>query len=92
MGGRIEARNKWMDLAAEVYDLILSLNKLRDDLIVFVTGHVFLYTDIDGLEKKSLITNGRKLEKIKLESKFPIVLCTRVTCGNEGVNQYELET
>ena len=66
--------DKWMDLAKDIYSLITDCNSLREDLIVYLFGHVTLYTDIDGNESKCLITNGKKLEKIKLESKLPIVL------------------
>lgn len=87
-----EARQKWMDLAAEVYDLILNINDMRDDLIVYMFGHTCTYTDTDGNERKCLVTNGRKLEKIQLETKFPIVLCTHVEWGQEGANEYCFET
>lgn len=90
MGG--EALTKWMDLAAEVYDAILSLNSLRRDLTIFVLGHTTNYTDVDGTEKRCLVTNGRKLEKIRLETKFPIVLCTTVKYGANGKNEYQFET
>lgn len=87
-----EAMNKWMDLAAEIYDLILKCNKLRDDLNVFILFHSTLFTDKDGTEKQCIVTNGRKLEKIQLETKFPIVLFTKVIYGVEGKNQYYFET
>lgn len=83
-----EALNKWMDLAVEVYDLIQDFNALRDDLIVYILGHTC--TDDDGI--KRLVTNGRKLEKIKLESKIPIVFHTNVKYGANGTNEYMLET
>lgn len=83
-----EAMNKWMDLAAGVYYLISELNKLRDDLIVYIFGHTC--EDEGGFRK--LVTNGRKLEKIKLESKMPIVLHTHVKCDGKGNNEYFLET
>lgn len=67
-------------------------NGLRDDLVIYFTGHVTLYTDVDGNESKCLITNGRKLEKIKLESKLPIVLFGTVERGSNGNNKYYFET
>ena len=66
--------DKWADLAKDIYEIVSIANGLRDDLVIYFTGHVTLYTDVDGNESKCLITNGRKLEKIKLESKLPIVL------------------
>lgn len=84
--------DKWMDLAKEIYQLITLANSLRDDLIIYFTGHVTVYTDVDGNESKCLITNGRKLEKIKLESKLPIVLFGSVERDMDGTNQYWFET
>jgi len=84
--------DKWADLAKDIYEIISIANGLRDDLIIYFTGHVTLYTDVDGNESKCLITNGRKLEKIKLESKFPIVLFGHVEKGSNGDNKYYFET
>lgn len=84
--------DKWMDLAKNVYELVTLCNSLRSDLVVYLMGHVGLYTDIDGNESKCLVTNGRKLEKIRLESKLPIVLYTNVEKGTIGENKYQFET
>lgn len=84
--------DKWADLAKDIYELISICNSMRDDLIIYFMGHVTLYTDIDGNESKCLITNGRKLEKIKLESKLPIVLFGSVERGLNGDNKYYFET
>lgn len=84
--------DKWADLAKDIYELISESNGLRDDLIIYLLGHVTLYTDVDGNESKCLITNGRKLEKIKLESKLPIVLFGGVERGSEGKNKHYFET
>ena len=80
------------DLAAEIYDLILKCNSLRTDLNIFIMFHSVNHTDVDGTEKKTIVTNGRKLEKIHLETKFPIVLFTNVKYGNEGKNEFFFET
>lgn len=84
--------DKWMDLAKNIYELITVCNALRDDLIIYFTGHTTIYTDVDGNESKCLVTNGRKLEKIRLESKLPIVLHTYVDKGQDGENKYYFET
>jgi len=84
--------DKWMDLAKDIYELISVANGLRDDLVIYLLGHVTLYTDVDGNESKCLVTNGRKLEKIKLESKLPIVLFGGVDRGSEGKNKHYFET
>ena len=85
--------DKWADLAYDIYDLISFCNtEMRNDIIVYLSGHVTVFTDVDGNEAKCLVTNGRKLEKIKLESKLPIVLFTNVTRGQKGRNVYQFET
>jgi hypothetical protein len=84
--------DKWADLAKDIYEIITVANGLRDDLIVYFMGHVTLFTDADGNESKCLVTNGRKLEKIKLESKLPIVLFGSVDRGSDGNNKYYFET
>jgi hypothetical protein len=82
---------KWYDLAKDFYALCVKANSLRADLNIYLFGHVALQTDVDGNEMKTLLTNGKKLEKIKLESKMPIVLVTNVT-GLGGDNEYIFET
>ena len=84
--------DKWMDLAKDIYEIISMANSFREDLVIYFMGHVTLFTDIDGNESKCLITNGKKLEKIKLESKFPIVLFGNVERGSNGENKYHFET
>jgi hypothetical protein len=85
--------DKWADLAKGIYELIHFCNtKLRDNLVVYLLGHVSLYTDVDGNESKCLVTNGRKLEKIRLESKLPVVLFTYVEKGMQGENKHYFET
>ena len=84
--------DKWMDLAKDIYELISIANGMRDDLIIYFTGHVTLFTDVDGNESKCLVTNGKKLEKIRLESKLPIVLFGAVDRGSNGNNKYYFET
>jgi len=84
--------DKWMDLAKDIYEIISIANGLREDLVIYIMGHVTLFTDIDGNESKCLITNGKKLEKIRLESKLPIVLFGNVEKGSGGANKYYFET
>ncbi|HOK59355.1 MAG TPA: AAA family ATPase [Candidatus Dojkabacteria bacterium] len=84
--------DKWMDLAKDIYEIITFANSMRNDLIIYFMGHVTLYTDVDGNESKCLVTNGRKLEKIKVESKLPVVLFGAVERGLNGDNKYYFET
>ena len=84
--------DKWADNAKDIYELITVANGLRNDLTIYIMGHVTLFTDVDGNESKCLVTNGRKLEKIKLESKLPIVLFGSIERGINGDNKYYFET
>lgn len=85
--------DKWADLAQDIYELINFCNKEMDSKkIIYLGGHVSMYTDTDGNESKCLVTNGKKLEKIRLETKLPIVLFGSVSRGEGGQHLYQFET
>jgi len=85
--------DKWTDLAQQIFDLIYFCNdEVAENKIVYLSGHVGMYTDSDGNESKGLLTNGRKLEKIKIETKLPIVLFSKVVTTAEGNREYKFET
>lgn len=65
---------KWVDLAESAYYITLLASRLRDDQTVIVLGHSETITTEDGYRLTRLKTNGRKLERIVLESKFTTVL------------------
>jgi hypothetical protein len=84
---KLHGYDKWKDLATEVYELVKYCNEsLPPDVIVFIMFHAALYTDIDGNERKCILTNGRKLEKLKPETWFPLILYARY---NETGYQFE---
>jgi len=89
---RVNGYGKWMELALEIYEMITICNSFREDLIIYFMGHVALYTNTDGEESKCLVTNGRKLEKIHLETKLPLVLFTHVQHKAKGQNSYSFQT
>lgn len=66
--------DKWTDLASDAYEIVNAANNLRDDLTVIIVGHSETILTDDGYRQTRLKTNGRKLEKIVLESKFTTVL------------------
>jgi hypothetical protein len=74
---------KWSELAQDAYSIISLCNGLRYDLYSVCFFHL---DDTGEGEKHSyrIKTNGRKLEKIQLETKFPIVLLA----DSEGDNFY----
>jgi adenylate kinase family enzyme len=88
---RVKGYDKWMDLAASIYGIIKDSNHLRKDLIIIFMFHLESYQEDDGERTKRILTNGRKLEKIHLESKFPIVLLSKSE-GHDGDNNYFFET
>lgn len=87
---REKGYDKWIDLAFSVYDIITLANKAREDLTIFFMFHVQDLVDEIGNHFYRIQTSGRKLEKIKLESKFPIVLYGKCEYGEQ--NNYYFET
>lgn len=83
--------DKWYDLAKDIYSLVVKANSLKSDLIIYLFMHVAMQTNIDGNEEKTVLTNGKKLEKIKLPSKVTTVLVTNVS-GIGGDNKFVFET
>ena len=73
--------DKWLDLATSVYNIVDYANKMRDDLTVILIGHT--QTSDDGFT--CMLTNGRKLNKICLESKMTTVLLSRINDNGEYV-------
>ena len=76
-----KAYDKWMDLAQSVYNIVDYSNKMRDDLTVILVGHT--QTSDDGFT--CMLTNGRKLNKICLESKMTTVLLSGINENGEYV-------
>lgn len=74
--------DKWADLAFSVYGLIKYAMLLRDDLTVIFVAHTQTERDDNGNVWTRIKTSGKKLDKIALESKFPVVLIAKVIDGN----------
>lgn len=79
--------DKWMDLAVSVYGIIDYALTMRNDLTVVFVCHSQTVRDDSGFMFTSIKTNGQKLSKIGLETKFPIVLYAKCIDG-----QYLFET
>lgn len=73
--------DKWVDLACAIYDIIDYALTMRDDLTVIFVAHTQTELDDSGYKFTRIKTNGKKLDKITLESKFPVVLFARVIDG-----------
>ena len=73
--------DKWVDLAACVWDLVCYAHELRDDLTVIFTAHTQTDHDEAGYMFTRIKTSGKKLDKIVLESKFTTVLLSKCVDG-----------
>jgi len=80
--------DKWVDLASAVWDLVDGAYSYRDDLTIIFLAHTQTERDESGYQWTRIKTNGKKLDKIVLESKFSTVLLAKAT--PEG--RYILET
>lgn len=79
--------DKWVDLAACVWDLVCECYTYRDDLTIIFTAHTQTDHDENGYMFTRIKTSGKKLDKIVLESKFTTVLLSKCVDG-----QYKFET
>lgn len=80
--------DKWVDLAYSVWDLVQVPQGMREDITVIFTAHS--QTDRDeatGAAFTRMLTNGRKLDKVRLESKFTTVLLAKRNMAGEYVYQ-----
>lgn len=66
--------DKWSDLAWSVWGIIDYALTMRDDLTVVFMAHSETTFDDDGVRFTRVKTNGRKLSKLVIESKFTTVL------------------
>ena len=73
--------DKWMDLAACIYNLVDYALTVRGDLNVFFIAHTQTETDDSGYMFTHIKTSGKKLDKIVLESKFTCVLLAKCVNG-----------
>lgn len=73
--------DKWQDLAAAIYGIIDYALTMRDDLTVIFVAHTQTERDDSGYQFTRIKTSGKKLDKITLESKFPVVLLAKTVDG-----------
>lgn len=66
--------DKWADLAWHIWDIITYANNMRDDLTVILCAHSETLDDDNGRRFTRILTNGRKLNKLKPETKMRAVL------------------
>lgn len=73
--------DKWLDLACAIYDIIDYALTMRDDVTIIFVAHTQTDHDDNGYMFTRIKTSGKKLDKITLESKFPVVLHAKVIDG-----------
>lgn len=69
-----DKRSAWSDLAQNGWEVINKSLMLRNDLTVIVLCHSETISDDNGIIRTRIKTNGRKLEKLVLESKMTTVV------------------
>lgn len=71
---KVQGYGKWTDLAQYIYEIIDYSLTMREDLFVIILAHSETISDDNGYLFTRIKTNGRKLDKIVLESKLTTVL------------------
>lgn len=69
-----DKRSAWSDLAQNGWSIINQALTMRDDLTVIILCHSETISDENGIVRTRIKTNGRKLEKLVLESKMTTVV------------------
>lgn len=69
-----DKRSAWTDLASNGWNLINKALTMRDDLTIIILCHSETISDDNGIVRTRIKTNGRKLEKLVLESKMTTVI------------------
>ena len=69
-----DKRSAWTDLASNGWSIVNQALEMRDDLTVIILCHSETISDENGIVKTRIKTNGRKLEKLVLESKMTTVV------------------
>lgn len=77
-----DKRSAWSDLAQNGWALINKALEMREDLTVIILCHSETISDDNGIIRTRIKTNGRKLEKLVLESKMTTVIWAIRQDGN----------
>ena len=73
--------DKWVDIASFVWNIVDGAYGYRDDLTIIFLCHTQTERDENGYMWTRIKTNGKKLDKIVLESKFTTVLIAKAVKG-----------
>lgn len=69
-----DKRSAWTDLAQHGWGIVNKALEMRNDVTVIILCHSETVSDDNGIVKTRIKTNGRKLEKLVLESKMTTVV------------------
>ena len=69
-----DKRSAWTDLAQHGWGIVNKALEIRNDVTVIILCHSETISDDNGIVKTRIKTNGRKLEKLVLESKMTTVV------------------
>lgn len=78
---KVQGFGKWTDLAQYVWEIFDYCLTMREDITVIIIAHSITDADDNGIVFTHMRTNGRKLEKIVLESKLNVVLLAECKNG-----------
>ena len=78
---KVQGYGKWSDLAAYIYEILDYALSMRDDITVIFVAHSETISDDNGMVFTRIKTNGRKLDKIVVESKLSNVLLAECKDG-----------
>lgn len=78
---KVQGYGKWTDLAQYVWSIFDYCLTMRPEVTVIIIAHSITDTDDNGIVFTHIRTNGRKLEKIVLESKLTTVLLAECRDG-----------
>lgn len=71
---KVQGYGKWTDLAQYIYGIIDYCLTMRENITIVILAHSETISDDNGYLFTRIKTNGRKLDKIVLESKLTTVL------------------
>ena len=94
MGERhIKGFEKWSNLSGGIYDIFTVINQIvPDNVDVFVLAHSDEGFNDMGAQYRKVMTAGKQLDKIVLESMSSVVLFTHVQSDGKGKNKFLFQT
>ena len=69
-----DKRSAWSDLAQHGWAIVNKCLEMRENLTIIIICHSETISDENGIVRTRIKTNGRKLEKLVLESKMTTVI------------------